>query len=90
MSLLTEILQKRHSQLITMLTTVYSLPGDTNLKVAVHPKQKANADKGAVIYTGSDGKVITTDENYTLDVKNAEINKNYILRVLLIRQLMAL
>lgn len=62
------------------LTTVYSLPGDTNLKVAVHPKQKANADKGAVIYTGSDGKVITTDENYTLDVKNAEINKNYIFK----------
>lgn len=72
------------------MTTVYSLPGDTNLKVAVHPKQKANADKGAVIYTGSDGKVITTDENYTLDVKMLKLIRTISLRVLLIRQLMAL
>lgn len=62
------------------LTKVYSLPGDSNLKVTVHPKQKANADKGVVIYTGSDGKIITSDENYTLDVKNAELNKNYIFK----------
>lgn len=62
------------------LTKVYSLPGDSNLKVTVHPKQKANADKGVVIYTGSDGKVLTSDENYTLDVKNAELNKNYIFK----------
>ena len=33
-----------------------------------HPKQKANADKGAVIYTGSDGKVITTDESGTANI----------------------
>lgn len=62
------------------LTTVYLLPGDTNLRVTVHPKQKANTDKGAVIYTGSDGNIITTDENYILDVKNAEIQKNYIFK----------
>ena len=61
-------------------TTIYPIVGDTNLKVSIHPKQNANADKGAVIYTDGDGNVTTTDENYTLNIKKAELEKNYIFK----------